>query len=62
MPGGLGVTPRFHLSPPGRVLSNGECRVAEPLCRETEGVPQIQLLSLPARACPELAEGTWAMG
>ena len=27
---------------PGRLLNNGECRGAKPLCRECEGVPQIQ--------------------
>ena len=29
-----------------RLMKNGECRGAEPLCREPEGVPQIQISSL----------------
>ena len=33
-----------------RLVKNGECRGAKPLCRESEGAPQIQILSpLPGR-------------
>ena len=48
---------------PNRLMKNGVCRGAKPLCRESEGVPQIQFLppSWP-RACPESIEGKGVRG
>ena len=37
--GSLGVSP-------SRLMKNGVCRGAKPLCRESEGVPQVQILAL----------------
>ena len=44
----LMAVPRFPTVPhsPNRLMKNGECRGAKPLCRESEGVPQIQISSL----------------
>ena len=30
---------------PSRLMKNGECRGAKPLCRESEGVPQMPISS-----------------
>ena len=38
------LTTRLARQPSSRLTKKGECRRAKPLCRESEGVPQIQLL------------------